>query len=91
MWDINEWEKGTWNRGTIQAEAGGKKPVSVDYRIKHYGKGSDWSIDGDKISKLAMRIGGRAVALYDPGWARRPDANDQAAMTAYNTVLHMFN
>ena len=92
MWDINEWEKGTWSRGTLQTAAdGSKKPVSVDYRVKHYGKGSDWGIDGGKISKLEMRVDGKAVALYDRGWARRPDANDRAAMNAYDTVLHMFN
>ena len=91
MWDTNEWEKGTWSRGTIQTTANGKKRVSVDYRVKSYSKGSDWGIDGGKISKLEMRIGGKAVALYDRGWAQKPDANDRAAMTAYGTILRMFN
>ena len=91
MWDTNEWEKGTWSRGTLQTATGGKKRVSVDYRVKHYGKGSDWGIDGGKISKLEMRISDKAVALYDRGWAQKPDADDRAAMTAYDTVLHMFN
>ena len=91
MWNTNKWEKGTWSKGTIQTAVNGKKSASVDYQVKHYSKGSEWGIDCGKISKLEMRIGGRTIALYDRGWALMPDANDQAAMTAYSAVLHMFN
>ena len=80
--------KGWKSEGVIQAENG----VKVSYAVKHYGLGSEWGIDGGRISKLEMRrIDGRTMALYDRGWARRPDANDKTAMTAYRNILDMYN
>ena len=91
MWDTNEWGKGTWSRGTIQAAANGKKRVSVDYRVKSYSKGSDWGSDCGKISKLEMRFDGKTIALYDRGWAQKPDENNRTIMTVYRNLLHMYN
>ena len=82
-----EFNKGWKSQGTIQTKDGTK----VSYAVKHYGLGSEWGIDGGKISKLEMQIDGETVALYDRGWARKPDANNPAAMTAYRTVLDMYN
>ena len=90
MWNVNTWEKGTWSKGTIKT-ANGNKSASVDYQVKHYSKGSEWGIDCGRISKLEMRIGGKTVALYDRGWAQKPDEKDPAAMTAYRDILHNFN
>ena len=75
-----------WSEGIITVA-----DVKVSYRVKHYGKGSEFGIDCGKISKLEMRIGGRTVALYDRGWAQKPDENNRAAMTAYRDLLHRFN
>lgn len=42
------------------------------YQAKQYDLGSEFGINGGRISKLEIRRGGRTVAHYDRGWDIRP-------------------
>lgn len=42
------------------------------YWMKQYDKGSEWGIDGGRISKLMFKRDGYIVCNYDRGWASNP-------------------
>ena len=46
------------------------------YWIKRYDTGSQWGIDGGRISKLMIKRGNEIVANYDRGWDVRPSDGD---------------
>ena len=52
-----------WKQGTI--EVNGKQ---YEYCIKQYDEGSEFGINGGRISKLNIRVNGKEVANYDRGW-----------------------
>ena len=52
-----------WKEGTILI--GGK---GYRYWVKHYEEGSQFGIDGGRISKLMIKRGGEIVCNYDRGW-----------------------
>ena len=39
------------------------------YWMKQYDKGSEWGIDGGRISKLMLKRDGKIVCNYDRGWS----------------------
>ncbi len=75
-----------WSEGTIET-----KGVKVFYQVKHYDVGSEFGIEGSKISKLAMTVDGEIVAHYERGWDIRPDKNIPAVMNAYREILKKYN
>ena len=80
--------KGTWSKGFIR----GKNGMVFSYAVKHYGTGSEWGIDGGKISKLEMRrIDGRTMVLYERGWTHKPDTSNEGLISAYSELLRRFN
>jgi hypothetical protein len=51
------------------------------YWMKQYDKGSEWGIDGGRISKLMLKRDGKIVCNYDRGWDIEPaDENTQLAL-----------
>ncbi|MBQ9597442.1 MAG: hypothetical protein IJR34_04240 [Bacteroidales bacterium] len=76
-----------WNKGTIETAEG----IRVDYDVKHYGEGSDFGIDGGKISKLEMTVNGEIVAHYERGWDIRPDKENKNIMAVYQEILKKYN
>ena len=42
------------------------------YQVKVYEVGSEFGIDGGKISKAWISLGGKAVVNYDRGWDIEP-------------------
>ena len=52
-----------WKEGTILI--GGK---GYRYWVKPYEEGSQFGIDGGRISKLMIKRGGEIVCNYDRGW-----------------------
>ena len=51
------------------------------YWMKQYDKGSEWGIDGGRISKLMLKRNGKIVCNYDRGWDIKPaDENTQLAL-----------
>ena len=59
------------------------------YWMKQYDKGSEWGIDGGRISKLMLKRNGKIVCNYDRGWDVEPiDENTQLAL---ELLLHSEN
>ncbi|EHL65448.1 DUF7678 domain-containing protein [Cloacibacillus evryensis] len=51
------------------------------YEMKQFEEGSQYGIDGGRISKLAIRRGGTTVCHYDRGWDLEPaDQETQCAL-----------
>ena len=52
-----------WKEGTILISGKGYR-----YWVKNYEEGSQFGIDGGRISKLMIKRGGEIVCNYDRGW-----------------------
>ena len=65
-----------WKTGTFKINN-----CTFDYSIKVYEEGSDYGIDGGKISKLTLERNGATVCCYDRRWEITPcGPNTQAAL-----------
>ena len=80
-----------WKEGSIgiPLKDGGKK--IAHYWAKVYDEGSEFGIDGGRISKLMITIDKKTVVNYDRGWDIKPDENDKATMIAYSICLEQYN
>ena len=52
-----------WKEGSIRVNG-----EVFHYWMKQYDKGSEWGIDGGRISKLMLKWDGKIVCNYDRGW-----------------------
>ena len=52
-----------WREGTIIINKKGYR-----YWVKHFDEGSQFGIDGGRISKLMIKRSGEIVCNYDRGW-----------------------
>ena len=80
-----------WSEGTIgipDAKDKGKYTV-CHYWVKHYEEGSEFGIDGGRISKLECRADGRTILNYDRGWDIEPE--DEPTQLAYMILLQNYN
>jgi len=70
-----------WSEGTING---------YKYWVKHYENGSEFGIDGGRVSKLQIRKAGTTCDLcnYDRGWDVEP-ANE--VMEVYQQLLEKYN
>ena len=59
------------------------------YWMKQYDTGSQFGIDGGRISKLTLKRDGEIVANYDRGWDVKPADND--TQLAVEILLHSDN
>ena len=59
------------------------------YWVKAYDTGSEWGIDGGKVSKLMIRRDGEIVCNYDRGWDIEP--SDPDTQMALEILLHEYN
>ena len=57
--------------------------------MKQYDTGSQFGIDGGRISKLMLKRDGEIVANYDRGWDVEPADND--TQLAVEILLHSDN
>ena len=73
-----------WKEGVI-----GISGVPYHYWAKVYDVGSQYGIDGGRISKLMIKINGKITANYDRGWDVEPE--DEATQMAYAILLHNYN
>ena len=71
-----------WTEGTING---------YKYWIKHFEEGSEYGINGGRISKLTIRKAGetRDIVNYDRGWDIRP--KDAEVKAVYNQILAKYN
>lgn len=82
--------KRLWHEGVIAVPTD-EGYISAQYWVKAYDEGSEYGINEGRISKLEIRIGGKAVAGYDRGWWKEPDETDEATMIAYRILLKEYN
>ena len=80
-----------WSEGTIgipDANDKGKHTI-CHYWVKHYEEGSEFGINGGKISKLQIKINGQTVCNYDRGWDIEPTCKE--AELALCILLNYYN
>ena len=53
------------------------------------GDGSVFGIDGGRISKLTIKVGGKVTCNYDRGWDIEPA--DDATVKALAILMHDYN
>lgn len=70
-----------WKEGSIKIH-----DTIFHYWMKQYDKGSEYGIDGGRISKLMIKCEGRTVCNYDRGWDVNLDTSD--AQLALEIILH---
>lgn len=80
-----------WNEGTIGIPQKDGSSKIAHYWVKAFEEGSEWGINGGKISKLSIKIDGEWVANYDRGWDVKPADDDEAAQLAYCILLNEYN
>ncbi len=73
-----------WKEGSLKVNGG-----IFHYYIKVYEVGSEWGIDGGKVSKLMMRRDGKIVCNYDRGWDIQP--SDPDTQLAFEILMHSEN
>ena len=60
-----------WKEGSIKVNGD-----IFHYWIKQYEEGSEWGIEGGRISKLMLKRGGKIVCNYDRGWDIHPTCKE---------------
>lgn len=75
---------GLWHEGTLYVCG-----EIYHYSMKQYEDGSEFGIDGGRISKLTMTRGGKTVCHYERGWDIKP--SDPGAELALDILLHTEN
>ena len=73
-----------WKEGSIKVNG-----EIFQYWIKQFDKGSEWGIDGGRISKLTLNRDGKEVCNYDRGWDIEP--KDENTRLALEILLHSEN
>jgi len=73
--------EGNWTMGTIDG---------FDFEVKHYQEGSEFGINGGRISKLWIgNKGQKAAAWYERGWGKKPHTTKERK--AMNAIIERFN
>ena len=80
-----------WHEGTIGIPQKDGSSKIAHYWVKAFEEGSEWGINGGKISKRSLKIDGEWVANYDRGWDVKPADDDEAAQLAYCILLNEYN
>ena len=73
-----------WKEGVILINHRG-----YHYWVKQYVEGSQYGIDGGRISKLTIKRGGEIVCNYDRGWDIEPV--DEDTQMALAILLYDYN
>ena len=73
-----------WKEGSIKINGS-----IFHYWMKQYAEGSQYGIEGGRISKLMLKRDGEIVCNYDRGWDVRP--NDPDTQLALEILLHTEN
>lgn len=80
-----------WSEGVIGIpDAKDKeKYTKCHYWVKHFEEGSEFGINGGRISKLQIKINGKTTCNYDRGWDIEPE--DEPTRLAYMILLENYN
>ena len=74
-----------WKEGALRVPDGG----IYHYWVKAYETGSEFGIDGGRISKLTLERKGQTVCNYDRGWDVQPV--DEETPIALEILLQQYN
>ena len=74
-----------WKEGALRVPDGG----IYHYWVKAYETGSEFGIDGGRISKLTLERKGQTVCNYDRGWDVQPV--DEETQIALEILLQQYN
>ena len=72
-----------WHEGALRVY-----DKSYHYWAKVYDTGSQYGIDGGRVSKLTIKRGGEIVANFDRGWDVAPV--DEGTQLAMEIILHEY-
>ena len=78
-----------WHEGTIGVPNDNGKYTVVHYWVKAYDVGSQYGIEGGRISKLTLKIEGKVICNYDRGEAVPPQ--NEAAEIALAILMHEYH
>lgn len=78
-----------WHEGTIGIPKKEGGYTTVHYWVKAYDKGSQFGIEGGRISKAMLKIKGEVVYNYDRGEDVPPQ--NEAAEMALALLMHEYN
>ena len=73
-----------WKEGSLKVH-----DSIFHYWMKQYDEGSEFGIDGGRISKLTLKRNGAVVANYDRGWDIEPTCKE--AELALCILLNNYN
>ena len=73
-----------WSKGNVEIDG-----TKVQYWVKHFEKGSEWGIDGGRISKLECCADGKTLLHYERGWDVKPET--ELGYRAYAILVKMYN
>ncbi len=74
-----------WQEGAMRVPDGG----IYHYWVKAYETGSEFGIDGGRVSKLTLQRKGETVCNYDRGWDIEPV--DEETQIALEILLQQYN
>jgi hypothetical protein len=77
-----------WSEGTITCPTTGGK---YKYWVKHFEEGSQYGIDGGRISKLTIRKVGESRDLYSYDRGLDIDCDNAEVRGVYSIILTKFN
>lgn len=80
-----------FHEGTIGIPQKDGSSKIAHYWVKAYDEGSEYGIDGGRISKLTIKIDGEWVANYERGWDIKPSEDDEAAQIALAILIKEYN
>lgn len=78
-----------WHEGTIGIPVADNKYKAVHYWVKAFDEGSEYGINGGKISKLLLKLDGEVICNYDRGWDI--EATSKEAELAICILLNNYN
>lgn len=78
-----------WEHGVIEIPLGRGKVARCEFWAKVYEEGSEFGINGGRISKLSIKLNGKETCNYERGWDIRP--TDEATKQAYDLIIKAFN
>jgi len=73
-----------WSKGTIEVDG-----TEISYEVKHFEEGSDFGIEGGRISKLECRTNEKTILHYERGWNKKPKT--KLANEAYEILKKKYN
>ena len=65
-----------WKEGAISIPKKDGSTKIVHYWIKVYEEGSQFGINGGRISKMSLKMDGEWIANYDRGWDVEPTCEE---------------